>query len=58
MYKLNKDNWNNKIVFITKTNEDNSSIFIPLDQNNTDYQVYLAWVTEGNVPTPADEGVA
>ena len=25
------------------------------DPANTDYQAYLAWVAEGNVPTPAEE---
>jgi hypothetical protein len=29
--------------------------FIPFDQQNTDYQAYLAWCAEGNVPTPADQ---
>ena len=29
--------------------------FIPFDPDNTDYQAYLAWVAEGNVPTPAEE---
>jgi hypothetical protein len=31
------------------------SAFIPFDPDNTDYQAYLAWVAEGNVPTPAEE---
>jgi len=29
--------------------------FIPFDSANTDYQVYLKWVSEGNEPLPADE---
>jgi len=28
---------------------------IPFDPANTDYQAYLKWVSEGGVPTPADE---
>jgi hypothetical protein len=28
---------------------------IPFDPDNTDYIAYLAWLSEGNQPTPADE---
>jgi hypothetical protein len=29
--------------------------FIPFDNQNTDYVAYLAWVSEGNSPLPADQ---
>ena len=28
--------------------------FIPIDENNTDYQKYLEWLEEGNTPEAAD----
>lgn len=28
---------------------------IPFAPDNTDYQAYLKWVSEGNTPEPADE---
>jgi hypothetical protein len=31
---------------------DNASI--PFDPDNTDYQAYLKWVSEGNTPLPAE----
>ena len=33
----------------------NNNAFIPFDPANTDYQAYLAWLAEGNIPIPADE---
>jgi hypothetical protein len=29
--------------------------FIPFDPANTDYVAYLAWLAEGNEPSPPDE---
>jgi hypothetical protein len=38
--------------FIIRT-ADNA--IIPMDEENSDYQAYLAWVEAGNQPLPADE---
>jgi hypothetical protein len=48
MYKLNA--FNSSSVYRLSDNA-----YIPFDPDNTDYQAYLAWVAEGNVPTPAEE---
>jgi hypothetical protein len=32
----------------------NDGAFIPFDPANTDYQAYLAWIEQGNVPEPAE----
>jgi hypothetical protein len=31
---------------------DKDQAFIPFDPDNVDYQAYLAWLDEGNEPTP------
>ena len=49
-YKL-ISNHRNEIVCILSF--DGKSI--PFDPDNTDYQEYLKWVSEGNTPEPADE---
>lgn len=47
MYKYsNESGWVIRVI-------DNA--FIPFDPANTDYQQYLAWISEGNQPLPADE---
>jgi hypothetical protein len=52
MYKLQKDFVNKEVVSVLRM-EDKTSI--PMHPDNTDYIAYLAWVAEGNTPTPADE---
>jgi hypothetical protein len=31
---------------------DEDGAFVPFDPDNVDYQAYLAWLDEGNTPTP------
>jgi hypothetical protein len=52
MYKLSKNNITNEISSIQRLSD---NAFIPSDPDNTDYQAYLKWVSEGNTPEPADE---
>jgi hypothetical protein len=47
MYRLHKDL---PIVFRLS-----DMACIPFDPANTDYQAYLKWLEEGNVPEPAEE---
>lgn len=49
-YKLIK-NINDEVVCILRDGKDS----IPFAPDNTDYQNYLKWVSEGNTPLPADE---
>ncbi len=45
----------NKSDAVFLINEDGSGLCIPFVSDNTDYQAYLKWVSEGNTPLPADE---
>jgi len=52
LYKLTgNDSEGNKIKAIVRTTDKAS---IPMDEANTDYQEYLAWIAEGNTPEAAD----
>ena len=50
MYKLIKTNHGYECV-----QRISDGAQIPFDPANTDYQQYLAWLAEGNEPSPPDE---
>ncbi len=52
MYKLLKSYSTQTINAVIRTDD---GLCIPFDPANTDYQAYLKWISEGGVPSPADE---
>ena len=55
MYKLIFDSVSQSCSSVFKINENGTISSIPFDAGNTDYQAYLKWLEEGNVPEPAED---
>ena len=54
IYKLM--NFQGQLACIGKFENGIQTMAIPMIEDNTDYQAYLKWLSEGNTPEPADEG--
>jgi hypothetical protein len=52
MYKLIKHPITNEVSMIQRLSD---NVFIPLVEDNKDYQAYLKWVEAGNTPEHAEE---
>jgi hypothetical protein len=52
MYKLMPDTYMGQAKVVQRLLD---GAYIPFDSANTDFQQYLKWLEEGNVPEPAEE---
>ena len=53
MYKIIKNMFGEEFAVLKQDDKK----YIPFDASNTDYQIYLKWLAEGNTPLPADGSV-
>ena len=54
LYKLCNSISTGQLCSVMKDNSNGRLLSIPIDEENTDYQEYLAWVAEGNTAEAAD----
>jgi len=54
IYKLVKNGLSGEVDSVTLTINSGHKQSIPFAADNTEYQEYLAWVSAGNTPDPAD----
>ena len=52
MYKLVNNSYGGTSQMIQRLSD---GAFIPMSEDNTDYQAYLEWLEAGNTPLSADE---
>jgi len=52
-YKLTDGTLVTNAIKVPKTT-DHDDLYIPFDEDNTDYIEYKAWLAEGNTPQEAD----
>jgi hypothetical protein len=52
MYKLVNNSYGGTSQMIQRLSD---GAFIPMSEDNADYQAFLVWKTEGNEPESADE---
>jgi hypothetical protein len=52
--KKQKDQFDNETNVLHVVTQDNIICYVPIDENNTDYQAIQEWVAEGNTIEDAD----